>query len=185
MGTLFRKHWSIIQTVAQLPRVYIETGLWKGNSLSIAAEVFDECHGIELAPHWAEHNRTRFAGDERVTIHEGDSAVVLPRLLDSIHEPAAIMLDAHFCKTDPPVAKSKFPLWAELDRISARPNPDLVIVDDVHTFGRARDDLRFRPGDIEWEDVTPTEIVARLGEARVMSHRAIGDSYAVWLQPAF
>lgn len=184
MGTLLPNHWSLILEQADpVPSVYVETGLWKGNQLAIAAKLFAECHGIELAPHWAEHNRSRFADDTHVLIHEGDSAVVLPRVLDTIDDAAVILLDAHFCKTDPPVAKSKFPLWAELDRISARATPDIVIVDDVHTFARRREDLRYQRGDVEWEAVTPAEIVDRLG--RVAAHRKVGDSYVVWRQPGF
>jgi len=187
MGTLHRKHWNIIlDGVDPKPGVYIETGLWKGNSLAIAAEVFDECHGIELAPHWAEHNRRRFQDEPGITIHEGDSAVLLPEILDSLEfKDVVIMLDAHFCKTDPPIAKSKFPLWTELAQIEQRPTGDIVIVDDVHTFNRPRPDLRYKPGAVEWEAVTPAELVERLGPARVEKHRAVGDSYVIWRQPIF
>jgi len=178
MGTLSAAHFRSILGDSDGPSVYIETGLWKGNQLAIASKVFDVCYGIELAPHWAQVNRDRFNGMDRVTIFEGDSAKVLPKVLADLRQPVVINLDAHFCKTDPPVAKSKFPLWSELAYVTERPYADIILVDDIHTFGRRREDLRFSKGDEEWEAVRPRRLVRELG--RVERHEAVDDSYVLW-----
>jgi len=75
---------------------------------------------------------TRFG----INFHLGNSADVLPALLESIREPAVVYLDGHLCKTNTEyTAAAEFPLWAKLTALSKRPYREIVIVD---ALGRER-----------------------------------------------
>lgn len=174
MGHLSKNDFEkILASVKQLPTVYIETGCNRGDQLIVAADVqqFSHLYGIELDGRYAEEARKRVG---RSVVHTGDTSVLLPKLLATLKQPVFLLLDAHYCKLEPPIAKSRFPLWDELQLIRDRPYADIVVVDDVHTFGKARDDLRYGT-EPEWETVTGVTISAFLGAAGT----EIGDGYVV------
>jgi hypothetical protein len=81
--------------------VYIETGLDNGNSFTNAVAFknppFKRLIGIEIHPTYADMCRKRFALDERVTIHEGDSASLLHKVIDATVK-TVFWLDAHWCE---------------------------------------------------------------------------------------
>ena len=145
----------------------------RGDQLVVAAQMgFSRMIGIELDARYAMEAARRVP---KAAIWTGDTNELLPSLLASIHEAVFIVLDAHYCKLDPPIAKSRFPLWGELGLLRTRPYADIVVVDDVHTFGKVRDDLRYA-SDPEWETVTETSISLFLGAPG----ETIGDGYVVW-----
>jgi hypothetical protein len=104
----------------------------------------------------------------------GDTREELPKLAAELTEPVFFYLDAHFCKTDPPITSSPFPLWDELIVLRARPYADIVLVDDLHTFGKVRRDLRYQ-GAPDWEGVTSASISSFLGAEGF----AVGDGFVV------
>lgn len=110
----------------------------------------------------------------RIEFIHGDSADELPKLCEIINRPAFFYLDAHFCREDPRAARTEdHPLFAELAAIARRPFADLVWVDDVHTFGQDRDDLRQ-----SWRQITKETIRQRLGD-RVAATAQMGDGFAI------
>jgi hypothetical protein len=173
MGRLTKEE---IKKIAPNHKVAVETGLWKGEQLEVIAKCFDKTFGIELDAHYAEVSRKRVPS---ATVYCGDTAKLLPIVSQEMKEPSVFFLDAHYCKLEPPIAKSEFPLWDELKTINARNLPDIVIVDDVHTFGNRRDDLLFKEGDKEWEHVTPGNILEYFPQAK--RSEIYKDSFIVWL----
>lgn len=151
----------------------VETGLMHGEQLELCAQFFKHTVGIELDKGLADSVRARVP---KAHVLQGDSRVELPALARTIDHPVFWMLDAHYCTVPGhPIAKSKFPLWDELIAIRARPYKDIVVVDDVHTFGKKRDRLRF--GDaLEWEGVTMESISSFLG---CPLGEVINDGYVV------
>lgn len=138
----------------------VETGLMHGEQLELCAEHFDKTIGIELDESLAHQVQARV---QQARVIHGDSGLWVAQLAEEIEEPVVWMLDAHYCRVpDHPINKSRFPLWDELIAIRARKKNDVVIVDDVHTFGRQRDDLRFDEA-VEWEGVTGTSIASFFG----------------------
>ena len=66
-----------------VPSTFVETGAYMGDGIAqyIQCMPFRQIHSIELSPFWTEHCRKRFSEhNDRVMIHEGDSATVLPLL---------------------------------------------------------------------------------------------------------
>lgn len=164
---------AILMRAKPAPAIYIETGCNRGDQLAIAAQMgFGLMIGIELDARYAAEAARRIP---QAVVKTGDTAELLPSVLVSIHEPVFIILDAHYCKLDPPIAKSRFPLWDELAMLRDRPYADIIVVDDVHTFGKARDDLRYA-SEPEWETVTGASISSFLGAPG----EEIGDGYVVF-----
>lgn len=160
--------------------VYIETGLHTGRRVVTCAPHFDTVHGIELDAHWHSVCTERTAGMSHVTIHRGDTRDLLPEILSRYPDtPCFIHLDAHFCQTDPPIQKSEFPLWDELQLIRERNVRDIVSVDDVHTFGKMRDDLKYTDDAVEWEGVTSGSILDFFDD-RAWDSDVVADSFVVW-----
>jgi hypothetical protein len=95
----------------------------------------DRIETIELEPTLAQLARIRFARAANVHVHEGDSASVLPRILDGLDEPALFWLDAH-PSTDRTARGGPIPLQAELAAIARHPVVGhVVLVDDLQYAG--------------------------------------------------
>lgn len=167
----------------EMPRVFIETGAFEGNTAKTAVDIFDEVHTIELSPEFFQR-MTPGLTEMGIKCHLGDSANVLPEILDLYpSEPVVAYLDAHwFWRADDLEQipdESPFPLWAELAAIKPRRQADCVIVDDARIFGKGQGDLSY-PLDDRWRDVTEHSIVEALGADRVASSGIIGDACVVW-----
>jgi hypothetical protein len=76
-------------------RVLVETGTYMGETAWALRRDFDRIETIELEPTLARLARIRFGSKARVRVHEGDSATVLPQILEALDEPALFWLDAH------------------------------------------------------------------------------------------
>lgn len=149
------------------PTTVVETGTFRGQFTLRLPELFQVVHTVELSARlFATH-----PDDLRINWHHGDSAEVVAKLAVELKEPVLWYLDAHyFAGAD---AAESFPLWRELRAISARSQPDIVVVDDVHTFGKQRD-KKYGP----WHAVTPKALVKALG--RVTGHCQIKDAYVMY-----
>jgi len=116
-------------------RVLVETGTYMGETAWALRDSFDRIETIELEPTLARLARIRFARSSRVRTHEGDSATVLPRILDSLDQPALFWLDAH-PSTDRTARGGPIPLRAELAAIAAHDvQGHVILVDDVRYLG--------------------------------------------------
>jgi len=115
-------------------RVLIETGTYMGETAWALRREFAHVETIELEPTLARLAEIRFARTPNVRVHEGDSAAVLPQILDELVEPALFWLDAH-PSTDR-TAHSAIPLRAELAAIAAHRVPGhVVLIDDLQYLG--------------------------------------------------
>jgi hypothetical protein len=117
-------------------RVFVESGTFHGKTTRMAAARFAIVHTIELHEAWYQE-AVRELGPLGVHCHHGDSATVVPQLAAEIQEPVVWYLDAHYFTLVPDVAGADvpLPLWAELAAIARRRYPDVIVVDDVRSFG--------------------------------------------------
>ena len=161
-------------------KTYIETGTWQGDQVLKAAQVFDTVYGIELNEHWFNVSVDKNSEYENVHMIHGDTQLELPKLLEKHKDtPLFILLDAHFFQTDPPLDKSFFPLWKELDMIRKRDVRDIIAIDDVHTFGRKRSELKIDQNVKEWEDVTTSTVLNFFGDS-VRHSELANNAFIVW-----
>jgi len=168
------------QPKAQPPDIFVETGTWKGGTTALALNFFADVHTIERSVvHHIGAWRT-FWTYGHVHCHFGDSRVVLASLCELVLPPVPVFfyLDAHWFRVDHAVGKGEFPLWAEIEAIAARNVADVVVVDDVHSFGTENPEPA-------WKDVTLENIVKAFQNAgRVATgwEREGCDQVAVYLE---
>lgn len=171
----------------------VESGTYEGDTTRLLAARFPRVFTIELdgprflrnieahvdlgelsIPSHDPHTRVR----GNVTFLHGDSSALVSALAGNHEgEPIFWYLDAHFTsgarrgKWKMPLAgKGLFPLWNELYGIGRRTQPDIVVVDDVHAFGRL---------DGDWDYVCPEAIREALGVGPDQAE-AINDQFVVW-----
>ncbi len=116
--------------------VLVETGTYLGSMAMEMRRRFRAVHTIELDPALASRARRLFRGDPRVTVWEGDSAAVLPRVLGLLDGRALFWLDAHHSGGFTARGALETPLRAELACVLSRPGDDVVLIDDAHELGR-------------------------------------------------
>jgi hypothetical protein len=116
-------------------RVLVETGTYMGETAWALRRELDRIETIELEPTLARLARIRFKRVTNVHVYEGNSATVLPRILESLTEPALFWLDAH-PSTDRTARDAPIPLRAELAAIGRHPvRGHVVLVDDLQNLG--------------------------------------------------
>jgi hypothetical protein len=179
MLRLMFQHWMLTKAD---PTILIETGTLKAQNVVRLAPWFQRAYSIELSPDLWRAAREKYGLDTEGGIYFllGDSAELLPELLKRIRKPVVLYLDAHYCADDQ-VAASEFPLWAELEAIRRHSYADLVIVDDVHNFGKKRPDLAVHESGRAWEHVTRESVLEALGD-RVIKSYVHRDQFIVHCQ---
>lgn len=164
----------IARTPDPLPVVAIETGTWKGDTTALLAERFARVFTIDIDEKWVKAATRRFATVPNVDVVAGDSAKVLPMVLDLKHAPTLLYLDAHWWSGYGGFAdRSPFPLWDEISNVIACPWVRVVVVDDIYQMGKQNDP---NPG---WPEATPERIIGAMGN-RVTEHAVIGDQLVAW-----
>ena len=157
-----------------VPRVFVETGTLHAETARFARQLYNVVETIELSEALYTAAVARYGGDG-IRFHHGDSVEFLPTILKGFAEPVCIYLDAHWFPRDGVVGQGQFPLWQELATIAARPYPDIVVVDDVHSFGQAHPTT-------DWCDVMPERITEVLG--RVLMSMTYDDHLVLYRGPA-
>lgn len=152
------------------PRVVVETGTHRGQLAVLLPRMFEVVHTVERSPElYASRPK-----DSRVWWHHGDSREKVAELADTYRdEPVFWLLDAHYFDAKHAAGANDLPLWEEIALISARRQPDLVAVDDVHTFGKKRPERFGR-----WDLVTTDSLKLKL--ERVTHSEAICDMFIMW-----
>lgn len=174
-------------SVRRYPPTFIETGTMNGDTTALALEFpcYSRVVTIEKSPELATKARQRFAAeiaDGRLELLQGNSGMILaglceqvPDMVDKFDHPIMFYLDAHWCRGTNIAGRDFFPLWQELAAIAKRPQPDIVVVDDVRTFG-------YEAAAPFWGHVSCRRIADTLG--RVHKDLLLDDQYAVYREAA-
>jgi hypothetical protein len=118
-------------------RVFVETGTFQGDMLVANHNHFKRLISIELSPDLWDRATSRLSGIHNVTLLQGDSAELLPRVVADIHEPTLFWLDAHYSEGITARGRSDTPIEEELRAILGASLPGhVVLIDDARCFGR-------------------------------------------------
>lgn len=120
---------------------FVETGTGYGDTADFAARLFERVYTIELDAHvFVDYRHPR---RDNISRYQGDSAVVLPQLIDPHRElvdekkldgPTLWYLDGHWPGMGPRPAR-ECPLLDELDAICSRPpKEDVIMIDNAGFF---------------------------------------------------
>jgi hypothetical protein len=117
-------------------RLFVETGTYLGETAEWMARAGLRVLSVELDPNLHAKARMRLAAYRNVVLFEGDSAQVLPELLQNqITAPALFWLDAHYSGEGTARADVDSPVIREIDAI-LRHNVrgHVILIDDARLF---------------------------------------------------
>ncbi len=108
--------------------VLVETGTNYAHMIYVQRHHFREIYSIELDAHKAASARRKFSANPAIHILEGDSGVVLPKLIPALKDRCLFWLDGHDFEMSTPVK-------LELDALFADTAGDhVILIDDANWF---------------------------------------------------
>lgn len=113
--------------------IFIETGTLKGDGVRRALQAgFQHVYSIELDNERFTKCNNNFKQNKKVTIIHGDSGIELPKLLNTIHKPCVLWLDAHYCGDGAELAEKWTPINEEIETLRNHPiKTHVILVDDL------------------------------------------------------
>lgn len=116
-------------------RVFIETGTYMGDMVYAVKDNFDKIYSIELDEKLFENAKKRFLNFNHISILQGDSSKVLPKIIGHIKKPSLFWLDGHFSEGITARGEKETPILYELQHIISHPVKDhIILIDDARCF---------------------------------------------------
>jgi hypothetical protein len=120
--------------------LFVETGTYHGDMLYAMRSRFKSLHSIELSPELCAGAKQRLSSYPNIEIHEGDSAQVLPGLLESLWVPALFWLDGHYSAGNTARGLLETPISNEVQAILDHPvKGHVILIDDARNFDGSHD----------------------------------------------
>jgi hypothetical protein len=114
----------------------VETGTYYGEMVQAMTYVFRRIYSIELSDDLFRRARDRFGGQAHVNLIHGDSAQVLPSVLNCLTGPALFWLDGHYSGGETARGAEDTPILSEVDQIlSVAEAGHVIVIDDARCFG--------------------------------------------------
>ena len=114
--------------------VFVETGTYLGKTTRVMSEVCDRVVSIEIDEALHDRAVALFEHDSHVLLLHGDSADLLPSVLEGLDGPALFWLDGHFSGGITGGPKQP-PILSELRAILGHPVKNhVVVIDDARLF---------------------------------------------------
>lgn len=118
---------------------FIETGTADGATVAALVDRFDALHTIEVDRGLWERAVNRFSHVPKVVCWYGDSAKVLPDVLEMIDGPALVWADGHWCGSGSNPNGPDSPIEGELAALFADGRPHVILIDDARLFREGDD----------------------------------------------
>jgi len=116
------------------PRIFVETGTFKGDTVEKMRHLCDRVISIELDRALYEAAKLRFSPYPNVEIIFGDCTQKIPELLTGLEAPTLFWLDGHWSGKGTSKGTEEEPIIAVLSALAQRPGPYTVVIDDARTF---------------------------------------------------
>jgi hypothetical protein len=115
--------------------IFIETGTFKGDAIKYFLNRFIRIYSIELDYKLARDAQREFEKFSNVEVWQGDSGVVLGKLLANISQRCFFWLDGHYSHGITARGNSNTPIFKELDAIlSHNIRNHIIYIDDARLF---------------------------------------------------
>lgn len=129
-----RQYLSELASRSEVVSTFVETGTYFGKTTQQLAKVCDQVITVEIDQVLYERAVDLFRDDNRVTVLQGDSADVLPKVLAELDRPALFWLDGHFSGGVTGGPKEP-PILSELEALLQHPIKDhIIVIDDARLF---------------------------------------------------
>ncbi len=138
-------HYFKQQTLKKVARKYelrdlVETGTFLGDMLAAMRDSFDSLTSIELSEELHARAVQRFAGDDKITLLQGDSKDRISEVSKVLDRPTLFWLDAHYSGSwhaefeETAGGDRDNPIYAELEAVFERGIDHAVLIDDARLF---------------------------------------------------
>src|SRR6478736_5632196 len=121
------------------PTILVETGTYLGDMVEAQRTQFKKIYSIELSQKLFRRAKKRFKDHAHITILQGDSGVVLNKLIKEIDQPALFWLDGHYSGGITAEAEKECPVPEELETILKSSLSHIILVDDGRLFNGTQD----------------------------------------------
>lgn len=115
--------------------IFVETGTYLGVTTELASRYFSRVYTIELSQELYEQAQEKFHNNAKIRLYQGESAEILPNIINNFHEQAIVFLDAHFSLGNTAKGKNNTPIIDELYKIKQTGFKNhILIIDDIRMF---------------------------------------------------
>lgn len=119
---------------AQL-RLFVETGTFMGQMVEAVRDLFGSIYSIELDDRLFKAAQTKFQQFKHIHLLQGDSAALLPKVLDQIDEPTMFWFDAHYSGGATARTELDTPIVQELEHLfNHKIDGHVILIDDARNF---------------------------------------------------
>ncbi len=128
---------AVISAIAQRfdCKTLVETGTFLGDMVARTRHLFERVYTIEVDQTLHARAVARFQEDPCVSVLHGDSAHVLPKILDQLTGPAVFWLDGHYSGGSTGKGDLETPVQTEVELILRHPiGGHAILVDDARLF---------------------------------------------------
>lgn len=136
------KQWTIKSYAKKFNiKNFVETGTCFGTTLEIVKNDFRQLYSIELSETLYEQTKSRLAYFNNINLFQGDSAEVLPKIIQDINEPILFWLDAHYSCGVTARGNRDTPISSEVESILKHPlcKQHVILIDDARDFNGEND----------------------------------------------
>lgn len=120
-------------------KILVETGTYLGDMVEAQRNRFEKIYSVELSKKLFQRATKRFKPYSHITILNGDSGIVLNKLLSGIDKPALFWLDGHYSEGITAKGTKECPVVEELEAILKSDLYHIILVDDARLFNGTRD----------------------------------------------
>lgn len=115
--------------------ILVESGTYLGDMVEAQKKRFKKIYSIELGVDLYDKAKKRFKKKKNITIMQGDSGKVLPKILAEINEPAIFWLDGHYSAGITARGDKDCPIFEELEAIfKSKKFNHVLLIDDARCF---------------------------------------------------
>jgi hypothetical protein len=120
-------------------KILIETGTYLGDMVEAHRNHFEKIYTIELSKKLFQRAKKRFKAYSHINILNGDSGIVLNKLLPEIDRPALFWLDGHYSGGITAKGTKECPVPEELGAILKSDFYHIILIDDARLFNGTHD----------------------------------------------
>ena len=120
-------------------KILVETGTYLGDMVEAQRNRFEKIYSVELSKKLFQRAVKKFKLYPHINILNGDSGIVLNKIVSGIEVPALFWLDGHYSEGITAKGVKECPVEEELQAIVKSDLPHIILIDDARLFNGTHD----------------------------------------------
>jgi len=120
-------------------KILVETGTYLGDMVEAQRNHFEKIYSVELSKKLFQRAVKKFKLYPHINILNGDSGIVLNKIVPEIEVPALFWLDGHYSEGITAKGVKECPVEEELQVILKSDLPHIILIDDARLFNGTHD----------------------------------------------